>query len=288
MTVVLDTTKTSKQSAPKPAALDLKPLPVRVNGVAIGRDAIQREMQHHVAAKPIEAWTRAARALVIRELLLHEARRLAVAAQPLSDDEGRRETDEEAMIRGLIDREVRVPEPDDATCRRYHEQNRARFRSPDIYEASHILFAALPADREAHAQARADAIGVLAALREHPDSFATLAKAYSRCPSAEQGGNLGQITAGQTTPEFEEALIALEPGQLCDAPVETRYGFHIIRLDRKHDGRALPYEVVADRIADYLRDSVRRRADAQYIARLVSAAKIEGVDLAGADALRVH
>jgi len=288
MTVVLDTTKTSKQSAPKPAALDLKPLPVRVNGVAIGRDAIQREMQHHVAAKPIEAWTRAARALVIRELLLHEARRLAVAAQPLSDDEGRRETDEEAMIRGLIDREVRVPEPDDATCRRYHEQNRARFRSPDIYEASHILFAALPADREAHAQARADAIGVLAALREHPDSFATLAKAYSRCPSAEQGGNLGQITAGQTTPEFEEALIALEPGQLCDAPVETRYGFHIIRLDRKHDGRALPYEMVADRIADYLRDSVRRRADAQYIARLVSAAKIEGVDLAGADALRVH
>jgi peptidyl-prolyl cis-trans isomerase C len=50
----------------------------------------------------------------------------------------------------------------------------------------------------------------------------------------------------------------------------------------------LPYEVVADRIADYLRDSVRHRADAQYVARLVSAAQIEGVDLAGADALRVH
>ncbi len=50
----------------------------------------------------------------------------------------------------------------------------------------------------------------------------------------------------------------------------------------------LPYEVVADRIADYLRDSVRRRADAQYIARLVTAAKIEGIELTGADALRVH
>ena len=78
------------------------------------------------------------------------------------------------------------------------------------------------------------------------------------------------------------------PGQMCDAPVATRYGFHIIRLDRKHEGRTLPYEVVADRIADYLRDSVRRRADAQYVARLVSAAQIEGIDLAGADALRVH
>ena len=265
-----------------------KPITVSVNGVAIARDEIQREMQHHAAEKPIVAWQQAARALVIRELLLQEARRLAIVPQPLSDGEGRRETDEEAVIRGLIEREVSVPEPDDDTCRRYYERNRARFRSPDIYEASHILFAALPADREAHAQARADAAGVLATLQENPDYFATLARAYSRCPSAEQGGNLGQITAGQTTPEFEQALIALEPGQMCDAPVATRYGFHIIRLDRKHEGRTLPYEVVAGRIADYLRDSVRQRADAQYVARLVSAARIEGVDLAGADALRVH
>ena len=129
---------------------------------------------------------------------------------------------------------------------------------------------------------------MLTELREHPERFAELAKAHSRCPSAEQGGNLGQITAGQTTPEFEQALFALEPGQLCEAPVATRYGFHVIRLERKHAGRTLPYELVADRIADYLRESVRRRADAQYVARLVSAAKIEGIELAGADALRVH
>ena len=129
---------------------------------------------------------------------------------------------------------------------------------------------------------------MLAELREQPSRFAELAQAHSRCPSAAQGGNLGQITAGQTTPEFEQALIALSPGQLCEAPVATRYGFHVIRLDRKHGGRMLPFEVVAGRIADYLRESVRRRADAQYVARLVSAARIEGIELAGADALRVH
>jgi len=287
MTVVLDTTR--KQSAPaKKAPVELNPVPVRVNGVAISRDAIQREMQHHAAAKPIAAWQDAARALAIRELLLQEARRLAIAPQPLSDSEGRRETDEEAIIRGLIEREVKVPEPDDATCGRYYEHNRPCFRSPDIYEAAHILFAAVASDREAYAQARADAANVLATLQENPDSFAALARAYSRCPSAAQGGNLGQITAGQTTPEFEQALMALEPGELCVTPVETRYGFHVIRLDRKHEGKTLPYEVVAGRIADYLRESVRRRADAQYIARLISAARIEGLDLAGADALRVH
>ena len=265
-----------------------KPVAVSVNGVSVARDAIVREMQHHAAAKPIAAWQQAARALVIRELLLQEARRLAIAAQPLNDSDGRREADEEAVIRGLIDHEVGVPEPDDDSYRRYYDRNRARFRSPDIYEASHILFAALASDRAMHAKTREDAAAVLAELREHPERFAELARAHSRCPSAAQGGNLGQITAGQTTPEFEQALIALSPGQLCEAPVATRYGFHVIRLDRKHGGRMLPFEVVAGRIADYLRECVRRRADAQYVARLVSAARIEGIELAGADALRVH
>jgi peptidyl-prolyl cis-trans isomerase C len=265
-----------------------KPVAVSVNGVSIARDAIVNEMQHHAAPKPIAAWQQAARALVIRELLLQRARHLGVAPAPISDAEGRRETDDEAIMRALVECEVTVPEPDEATCRRFYENNQTRFRSPDIYEASHILFAVLPEDRAAYELARAEVAAVLAELRGHPERFAELAKAHSRCPSAEQGGNLGQITAGQTTPEFEQALFALEPGQLCEAPVATRYGFHVIRLERKHEGRTLPYELVADRIADYLRESVRRRADAQYVARLVSAAHIEGIELAGADALRVH
>jgi len=265
-----------------------KPVAVSVNGIAIARDAIVHEMQNHPADKPIAAWQQAARALVIRELLLQRARAVGLKPEPISDEAGRRETDEEALMRGVIDREVDLPEPDDATCRRYFENNKARFRSPDIYEASHILFAALPSDHEAYARARADAAAVLATLCERPESFGDLAQAHSRCPSAAQGGNLGQITAGQTTPEFERALKALSPAGLCAEPVATRYGFHIIRLDRKHEGRTLPYEAVAECIAKYLRESVRRRASAQYIARLVTAAKIEGIDLAGANALRVH
>ncbi len=261
---------------------------ISVNGVTIVRDAIQREMQYHSAAKPIAAWQKAARALVIRELLLQRARHLGLTPKPITDSDGRCETDEDALMRGLVEREVMVPEPDEETCRRYYERNTARFRSPDIYEAAHILFAAVLADREAYAQARADAEAVLATLRESPESFVTLAQAYSCCPSAAQGGNLGQLTKGQTTPEFEQALITLSPGEISTEPIATRYGFHIIRLDRKHEGRTMPYEAVACRIAGYLRESVRWQADAQYIARLVSAAQIEGIDIAGADAMLVH
>jgi len=265
-----------------------KPVAVSVNGVAIARDAIQREMQHHPASKPIAAWQQATRALVIRELLLQRAKHLGIVPEPLSDESGRHETDDEALMRSVVEQEVVVPEPDDATCRRYYLKNQQRFRSPEIYEASHILFAALPQSEEAYAQARADAAAVLATLQENPESFAAMARAYSRCSSAEQGGNLGQVTRGQTTPEFEKALLALAPGELCSEPVATRYGFHIVRLDRRHDGRVLPYEAVVNTIADYLRESVRHRAAAQYVARLVSAAHIEGIELAGADVLRVH
>jgi peptidyl-prolyl cis-trans isomerase C len=261
--------------------------PVSVNGVDIPHDAIARETQYHPAAKPIDAWQAAARALVVRELLLQEARRLDITALPRSDASGRRETEEEALIHSLMEEEVATPEPDEATCRRYYEQNLGRFRSEPIYEAAHILFTARKDLPEDYAEAQHAATAVLSQLKRHPERFGDLARAHSACPSAAQGGNLGQITAGQTTWEFEQALATLTPSSITPSPVETRYGLHIIRLDRKVEGQQLPFEAVAERIADYLRESVAHRAAAQYIARLVSKAEITGIVLAGAEAHRV-
>jgi peptidyl-prolyl cis-trans isomerase C len=265
-----------------------KPEPISVNGVAIARDAIAREAQNHPAEAPQAAFEAAARALVIRELLLHEARRTAVRAVPLSDDAGRRETEDEALIRCLIEREVETPEPDEATCRRYYDQNRRLFRSSAIFEPAHILLPVRPGDAEALENARGEAQAMLADLKCHPERFAALARMHSACPSAAQAGNLGQVTVGQTTPEFEAGLLALEPGTISPEPVATRYGLHIIRLDRRIDGEELPFELVAERIADYLRESVTRRATAQYIARLVSRADIRGIALEGAEAHHVN
>ena len=84
---------------------------VSVNGVTIRHDEISREAQNHPAPTPIAAWTAAARALAVRELLLQEARRSGLEPQPLSDGEGRTETDEEASIRALVEREVSTPSP---------------------------------------------------------------------------------------------------------------------------------------------------------------------------------
>lgn len=261
-----------------------KPKAITVNGIAIAGAAIAREVQYHPASKPIEAWQAAARALVVRELLLQEARRLGLTAPPHVAADGRRETDEEALIRTVYEHEVVTPRPDIDACRRYYQHNRKAFRSATLYAAAHILFSARRHQPTEFAQARALACSVLAELARAPHRFGELAKLHSDCPSGSQDGNLGQIGAGQTTPEFEQALVALAPGEISREPVETRYGLHIIRLDRRIEGRDLPFELVADRIADYLRDSVTRRATAQYLARLVSRADISGIALAGAEA----
>ena len=64
----------------------------------------------------------------------------------------------------------------------------------------------------------------------------------------------GPAVPGDTTPEFDAALAAMTPGETSAEPVASRFGQHIIRLDRKIEGRQLPFEQVRDRIADYLAD----------------------------------
>lgn len=258
-----------------------KPKTISVNGTVIPREVVAREVQNHPAEKPILAWQAAARALVVRELLLQEARRLGIEAEPLSDEEGRHETPEEAAMRELIEREVITPEPDEAECRRFYEQNRDRFRSGDLYEAAHILIAAPPGDFAARTSARAKADAILGEVRHNPALFGEIARTESDCKtSAENGGHLGQLTRGQTVKEFEAALQRMQPGECAVA--ETRYGFHVIRLDQFAAGQSLPFELARDRIADYLAAKVRHRALAQYVSLLAGKAEISGVTLAAA------
>jgi len=259
-----------------------RPEPVSVNGVTIPPADIARETQHHEAADPDQAWTLAARALAIRELLLQEVARLSIEAEPLDDGEGRREMPQEARLRALIEREVVVPRADEAACRRYYDANARRFRSPDLFEAAHILFIAAPDDIDARDKARVAATVLIAELVRDPAGFAAAAAAHSACHSSKQGGNLGQVSTGQTVPEFETALRAMVPGCVHPEPVETRYGLHVVRLDRRIEGEVVPFDLVRDRIADYLDEAVRRRAQQQYVSILAGRAQVTGVNLAAA------
>lgn len=256
--------------------------PISVNDVAIPPAAIAAEAQNHRAENPDQALGAAAQALVVRELLLQRAQQIGLKPQPIADPDGRRETDEEALVRQLLDREVSTPDADEATCRRYFDNNRQRFRSPDLFEAAHILLAADPADEPAYTAATERATAIIATLESEPSKFPDMARAHSDCTSATQGGNLGQVAKGETVPEFETFLFNLDNGQLCPVPVKSRYGVHVLRLDRRIPGRELPFEQVRDRIAGYLSEASWRRAVTQYIRLLAGQADIRGIAIDGA------
>ncbi len=260
-------------------AITIKHNAISVNGIEISRAAISREAQNHPAKKPIEAWLAAARALAVRELLLQEARRVGVQPVPLEDKDGRRETDDEAMIRGLIAHEIVTPQADEAACRRYYDMNRHRFRSPDLYEVRHVLLSAAPNDVAARSRAKRRADIIVAALKLDPSAFGDIALAESACPSGKAGGNLGQIGPGQTVPEFEHALSRVPVGEVAAEPVETRYGFHVVQVDRRILGCELPFDVARDWIAAWLDEKVRRVAIRQYISILAGRAEITGISL---------
>lgn len=286
MTTLLDLTNTvlpkgKVKVPPRPEAAPR--IDITVNGVAITEDMVRSEAQHHPADTPAAAFAAAGRALVIRELLVQEANRLGLAATPASLGEGRRETDEDGLVRALLEQQVSAPTADEAACRRYYEQNLRRFRSETLFEARHILFPAPEHDQAARERARDEALAVLAELREAPERFAELAAHHSACPSAGQGGSLGQLGRGSTVPEFEAALHALQPGQLVAAPVATRFGYHLILLERRIDGEQLPFEHVAQRIAAWLEAASWSRAVAQYIGILAGQATITGIALDAAD-----
>lgn len=256
---------------------------ISVNGVSIPEADVLAEAQNHPAENPGGALRAAAEALVIRELLWQEAKRLDVDVSSVRDEAGRVETERDAAIRLLMEREVQAPLATGEECRRYYDRHPEKFRTEPLFEARHILLSAAESDAEARQQAREHATDLCRILAARPDQFPVLANEYSVCPSRNQGGNLGQLTKGSTVEEFEQALAKMREGEISAEPVESRFGFHVIALDRRIEGRQLPFEMVAQRIAAWLEASAWSKAVSQYISVLAGQAEIKGISLNGAD-----
>ena len=219
---------------------------ISVNGVAIAEDAVAREIQHHPASSHDEAAREAATALVIRELLLQRVRDREVGGAT-----------EDERISNLIEAEIRVPQPTDEEIARYYRRNGLQFTSPALYRAAHIFFPARASNEAASGEARAKAEAVFADVTADPSRFAELASKLSACSSKEQGGSLGLVRKGDTNPEVEQALAAMDVRST--RLVRSRHGYHILRLDDRAPANQLPLEEARGWIAEHLKKSSRRR-----------------------------
>lgn len=254
---------------------------ITVNGRIIPAATIAAEAQNHPApkGKPGAAWTAAARALALREILLQKAHALGLSPVPCEIAPGQVETDEEALIRQLLEASV-TPEPvDPAALRAAYDAAPDRFRAPPLWEAAHILIPAAPGNATARKGAQALARQIIAELQANPARFGALAAEHSACESRTSGGFLGQLGPGDTVPEFEAALRALTEGAITAEPVETRFGCHVIRLDAYAEGAILPFAIVEPRLRAAAEKAAWVRGARAFTEALTARATVTGVTL---------
>ena len=251
-------------------AIPSQPLPViTVNGVLIKEETLANELQYHQNPNFAHVVQQAGQALVIKQLLV------AKAVEEGFEIEGE---DEESSVQKLLSKKVNSSEPTEDDCVRYFDNNPDKFTTVPLMEVDHILLAAAKDDLPTREVAKNNAKDIIQQLQKDPMQFPALAKEYSACPSKATGGSLGQISKGQTVPEFERQLVNLPQG-LAKSAIESRYGFHVVNVTRRIDGKALEYNMVADKVKGYLTHRASHLAIQAYIQGLVELAEIDGITM---------
>ncbi len=141
----------------------------------------------------------------------------------------------------------------------------AEFEGEDEFDASHILV-------ESEDEAKA-----LKAQLDDGADFAEMAREHSTGPSGPNGGALGWFGKGQMVPEFENAVLGLEKGQISE-PVQTQFGWHLVILNDKRKSEAPALEAVRDELAQ----TIQQEAIQARIDELTQQAQIERAALEGA------
>lgn len=212
-------------------------------------------------------------------------------------EDGLLDADDPAPVEGVLSeaaadaidawlaRHITLPEPDEATCRRYHAAHSARYAQGERVQARHILFAVTEGVDVQALRQRAEQ--VLIAVRAAPETFAEQARAMSNCPSGADGGVLGWLTAEECAPEFARELFGQDEAQahigVLPRLVHSRFGLHVVEVLAREPGVLPSFQTVMPAVAQSLRQQAFATALRQYLQLLAGQARVEGVDLEAAD-----
>jgi len=252
-----------------------------VNGVALATAA--------EGALPADELRRRAHQELLRQAAM--ATGLLAADDPAPVEGAPSEAASEA-IEALLAQELTLPEPDEATCRRWHAANPARFAQGERVRVRHILFAVTDGVDITKLRARAEACLVELRSRsrseiETPvaegDRFATAAARLSNCPSGEQGGELGWLEARDCAPEFARALFGQPELGMLPRLVHTRFGLHVVEVLQRQPGHEPGFEAVQASVRAGLQRQAFATALRQLLQRLAGEAQVAGVELNAAE-----
>lgn len=199
----------------------------------------------------------------------------ALMKMNLSEDEVKAQIKRGLAIRELINQEItsKVVVTEEES-KAYYAGNQQLFKQPEQIKASHILIKVdANADEAKKNEARKKIEEVQQKLKDGGD-FAELAKEYSEGPSGPKGGDLGYFGRGQMVKPFEDAALALKPNEISDI-VETRFGYHLIKVYDSKPERVMTYEEVKDRIMQRMKQQKIEKDATEYVDKLKKDAKLE-------------
>lgn len=188
-------------------------------------------------------------------------------------------------IEALLERNLPIPEPSEADCRRHYAAHAASYQTGERVHVRHILFAVTPGVDVTALRKRAEI--ALLDVRCHDGNaagvFAGAARELSNCPSAAEGGDLGWLGVEDCAPEFARELFGHVEVGVLPRLVHSRFGLHVVEVLAREPGVARSFREVRGAVANSLRQQAFVTALRQYLQLLAGSAVVEGVDLDAAD-----
>lgn len=220
------------------------------------------------------------------ELLRQEAMHQGLlTADDVATDDGVQSEAAVSAIEALLERNLQLPQPDEAACRRHFEAQRTRFATGERLRARHILFAVTPGVDVVQLRKRAEAALLDARCHddEAPEKFSELAANLSNCPSSTNGGDLGWLTAADCAPEFARELFGHVEVGVLPRLVHSRFGLHVVEVVERQAGITQSFDVVRGAVTLALQQHTYVTALRQYLQLLASGAQVEGIELETAE-----
>lgn len=174
----------------------------------------------------------------------------------------------------LREQGVLEPEIPEERIREMYDADPQSFSTAETARVSHILIAV---DRRAGAEEKQQARQKAEEIRKEilaGGDFAALAMAHSDCKTASEGGDLGYIKRGYMPAAFDEVAFSLGEGTVSEV-VETRFGYHVIKVVDRQPARPVPYEQMRSFLETYLQGEESKRKLAAHIAELRERSEIE-------------